>query len=298
MPQYRPLTLPSTAALRLPPDEEGSAWIRLGLDRYFAARYHFALTNAGDEPSGLVCGDPIIAELSAPVGSETTRTIREEVEVETCLWLESLSQIVINSEVCQQIASAISGKIGVPISQLQSELRTQVQTRFASSLTDSQTIHQGFTARRTVLAETSHKVTSGRKYVVSSWRRRSIDAYLTMVDFLEVTYRARGLQVRPRRQKNPPLPDNITTYPRRQWYRGQPNVILFKEPAFRAQYWELVPQSFPLRSVEEYVNEVPDPAALEILDPTSTPPLTYTPAVEDVPTLYELANIFPPKRWW
>ncbi len=116
-----------------------------------------------------------------------------------------------------------------------------------------------------------------------------------MVDFITVDYESAHMWQKKRRRKLPEVVRNRPDYSRRSWWQYQPNVLLLKEPLFRLNYWELVPNSSPVREAENYASEVQDPAQLEILSPVSQ--LTYTPEIENVPTLHALANEFPLKRW-
>jgi hypothetical protein len=265
------------------------SWARLDSKgtSFFVVRFHFQLNERLLDETHKV-GD-WIGLYQSTKGMSAQHVTAETTEVEQVISRKSIEKHFLESEVLGEIAADLVNTIELPkILKIGSSVKSKISSRLKDS----------YTSERELLD--SHKVTSSHTLEITNhypaeeteaivsvpvYRRRSVDIFLSYVDYLKVDYKRSTFGLRKKSKKYPPV-----THPKKH-----DNIYKIGHPVATAYYWELQKNACKFMYEKEHKTEVADPSQITICSPVSTKERFIE--FPEVPTLYQIAKAAFPHKW-
>lgn len=262
-------------------------WRRIDSDKDFdVVRLHY-YCKSRDLLGSLQVGAPV-AEITTTPGSIRIEVVEHTRELEVTKTLETTRNILAELEASERLVNEISAAAKVSgVFDLSANTMREITQRYrfqaSTELHDSTCVHEtkSINIRQEITVDGDKSPSP--LYLTTSYRKVGYDVYLAFIDHLHVSYKRRGLQIRPRRVKSPPAPLDG-----RHWQRASNVSLNLNIPIKTLWFWELIRDRYPERG-GGYQIEVPQPHECTVSDLNVKAP-TYSLPTEAVPSLYQLSS--------
>jgi len=282
---YEYFTIPYLTALT---KEEG--WDRdpNSEHTYSIVRAHYAVREHQlNDPSK---GGEVVGVSTSLRGASQKITESKEYEYTEVRMRQSVQESLLEEETITEITSSIAASLGAGVAKLSGELKSSIKAQLKQSFKNTFTVQITESAKERKVKTLEYVVDSDqfgantRLVTAKAYKRHALDLYLVFVDYLLVEYRRPPLGVRLKRNKLPAITGKV-----------HPNIIKLDWPLVSMLFWRQVPDSLLLVPEKDYRIEVDDPFEIMIQELTVTKrfPVRLPPK----PSLYELSEMFPRKRW-
>jgi len=265
------------------------AWERLDSKgtSFFVVRFHFQLNERPLVETHKV-GD-WIGFYQSTKGMSAKYVTSETTKIEHINSRKSIEKHLLESELLGEIATDLINTIELPkILKIEADVKSLISSRIKDCYTlESELLDSHKVTNFHTLVITNQYPAEETEAIVSVpvYRKRSVDIFLSYVDYLRVDYKRSTFGLRKRSKKFPPV-----THPKKH-----NNIYKIGHPVATAYYWELQKNASKFMYENEHKTEVADPSQITICSPVSTKEGFVE--FPKIPTLYQIARVAFPHKW-